>query len=462
MIKLSAVCELFSQPFLLGSDASISGVSIDSRNLEKNELFIAIVGEKYDGHDFLEQAFERGACGAIVSAQDKIKIFKTNKETHTFPLIVVKDTQHALRELAAWHRSSFLFPILALTGSCGKTTTKEMLASILRENYKVYATRGNKNNHFGVPLSILQCTSEDNVGIFELGANHKGEIRANVQLVKPNAALITNVGSAHIGEFGGVEAIFEAKSEIFEGLPHDGVAVYPQDDAFAARWKELLSRYSTLTFGLNPNANLWAENIKYDQSGCASFKLNTPNGKAFVTLALPGEHNVLNALAACALSMTLSVSPDTMAQGLAKCEGVSGRLTFRSGLNGSKIIDDSYNANVKSIEAAMKVLAGFPGKRLLVLGDMGELGQWAEEHHRLVGIKASELGINGVFTCGLLSKSTSDAFRECGHKLSKHFHDIPALLEMLKKHLDAETTLVVKGSQSAHMKDVVSEIVLEM
>lgn len=461
MIQLSNVCSLFNHLVPLVQDISIAGVNIDSRSLEKGELFIAIKGEKYDGHDFLLQAFEKGACGAIVSAQGKVEAFKTKVQASNFPLIVVSDTQRALRDLAAWYRNSLFIPVLALTGSCGKTTTKEMLASILRERYRVFATRGNKNNHLGVPLSILQCTPEDEIGVFELGANHKGEIRANVQLVKPKAALITNVGVAHIGEFGGVEAIFEAKSEIYEGLPGDGIAIYHYEDAFSERWKKLLADRTTLTFGLSHKADVFAKDISYDASSCASFQLHTPKGSAYVKLGFPGEHNILNALAACALSLTQQVSPEMMAQGLAQCTGVSGRLTFRAGLKGAKVIDDSYNANLKSIEAALKVLVGFPGKRFLVLGDMGELGQWGEEHHRQVGIKASELGVDGVFTCGLLSQNTSDAFREKGHQLSFHFADIPALVEVLERHLDSQTTVVVKGSLSAHMKDVVSKIVLE-
>ena len=460
-MKLSAVSKLFNHSLPIINDSTIPGASIDSRSLEKGELFIAIVGEKYDGHDFLAQAFEKGACAAIVSSQHKVALFKEKSETSTFPLIFVRDTQQALRDLAIYHRTSLTFPVVALTGSCGKTTTKEMLASILREQYRVFATRGNKNNHFGVPLSILQCSSEDEIGVFELGANHKGEIRANVQLVKPNAALITNVGFAHIGEFGGVDAIFEAKSEIYEGLSAKGTAIYPYDDAFAEKWKKLLLNHPVLTFGFNVQADIFATNISYDASRCASFQLNTPKGTTLVQLRLPGEHNILNALAACALSFTLDVSLDNMAQGLTKCTGVSGRLTFRKGLKGAQIIDDSYNANVKSIEAALQVLVGFSGKRFLVLGDMGELGKWGEEHHRLIGIKASELGIDAVFTCGILSQSTSDAFREQGHELSFHFRDIPSLLNVLEKHLDDQTTVVVKGSLSAGMKDVVSKIIIE-
>lgn len=461
MMKLSAVCKLFNHSFLLTHDASIMGVSIDSRSLVRGELFIAIVGEKYDGHDFLEQAFENGACGAIVSNQYENRSNVGANNIRPFPLIRVHDTQQALRDLAVYYRTSLSFPVLALTGSCGKTTTKEMLAAILRERYRVFATQGNKNNHFGVPLSILQCSPEDEVGVFELGANHKGEIRANVQLVRPNAALITNVGVAHIGEFGGVEAIFEAKSEIFEGLNAEGIAIYPYDDAFASQWKKLLLDRPVLTFGINDKADVFAQNISYDAARCASFQLNTPKGDIFVKLGLPGEHNVLNALAACALSLTQDISLENIAQGLAKCTGVSGRLTFRAGLKGAKIIDDSYNANVKSIEAAIQVLVGFPGKRFLVLGDMGELGEWAEEHHRLVGMKASELGVDAVFTCGLLSRLTSDTFREQGHELSFHFPDISTLVDELEKYLDEQTTVVVKGSLSAHMKDVVSKIVLE-
>lgn len=455
LMKLSSVTSFFGSSLHPHSDCDVMGVSIDSRVIRPNELFVAIVGEKYDGHDFVEKALQQGACAAIVSK--KLPGIVKNAST---PLILVKDTQKALRNLAELYRSSWTIPVAALTGSCGKTTTKEMIASIFSECYqgKVFATPGNKNNHLGVPLSILQYSKENKAAIFELGANHIGEIRFNVQLVKPQVALITNIGSAHIGEFGGVEAIFSAKSEIFENLPSHGWAIYPYDDVFANEWKKLLAARQTLTFGLNRGADIRAEAIHYDESMCASFQLKTPNGSIAVKLQLPGEHNVLNALAAAALTLVCDVSLEHIAAGLIKCVGVSGRLTFKEGIQGSRVIDDSYNANLQSIEAAMQVLAGFSGKRYLVLGDVGELGQWGEEHHRLIGIKANELQLDGIFTCGTLSYHAHEAFCQLGQGRSEHFENIQLLVERLKLYLDSQTTVVVKGSRSSHMEDVVSAI----
>ena len=449
-MRLSDIGVLFQSSQLLSQDTVIQGVSIDSRTIKPGELFVAIVGERFDGHNFVEQAFQQGACAAIVSHSVETQ--------YSCPLIQVKDTQEALRQLAIWYRSSLDIPVLALTGSSGKTTTKEMLASILSECYRVFATPGNKNNHFGVPLSILQCSPAHEVAVFELGANHIGEIRSNVKLVKPHAALITNVGSAHIGEFGGVEAIFSAKSEIYEGLEPNGVAIYSQDDAFAGRWRKLLAGRKTLTFGLSSDADISAANIVYDELMCTTFELKTPKGTATVKLSLPGEHNVLNALAAAGLSSTLDIAPETIAKGLMQCKGVAGRLVFRKGFQGSQVLDDTYNANLKSIEAAMQVLAGFAGKRFLVLGDIGELGQWAEEHHRLIGTKANELGLDGLFTCGTLSQYANESFKQI---INFHFSDLESLVDTLKKHLDPETIVVVKGSRSSHMENVVSKITIE-
>lgn len=457
-MNLSEVLHFFGFPSLPCHDVKLAGVNIDSRKTIPGELFVAISGEYYDGHDFVEMAFKQGALAAVVS-----KSFFNQHHTNPLfkeSLIPVVDTQIALRDLAAWYRSSLSLLTAALTGSCGKTTTKEMIASILAQQYRVFATPGNKNNHLGVPLSLLQCNEQSEAAIFELGANHLGEIRENVYLVKPDVALITNIGVAHIGEFGGVEAIFAAKSEIFETLTEDGLAIYNADDAFAENWKQLLQLRDvpckTFTFGLNPKADVRAENIHYDKSMNAVFQLITSKGTIPVQLAVPGEHNVRNALAASAVGLAFGVSLEKIAEGLRQCGSVSGRLVFKQGVNGARVIDDSYNANLKSVEAAIQVLAGFSGKRFLVLGDITELGEWGIEHHRLIGVKANELGLDGLFTCGTLSQHASESFQG----FSQHFPDTQTLSEKLKDYLDYQTTLVVKGSRSSHMEEVVLAITI--
>lgn len=440
---------------------TIPNITIDSRHIHPGELFLAIAGEHYDGHDFVEQALKQGACGAIVS-----QVFYDHARSMQKPiqqLIPVPDTQTALCELATEYRNTLILPVIALTGSCGKTTTKEMIANILREQYQpIFATPGNKNNHLGVPLSILRCSPSDKMAVFELGANHIGEIHRNVMLVKPTIALITNVGVAHIGEFGSVNAIFSAKSEIFDTLTMSDWAIYPYEDIFADSWKKLLtnkiSSQHTLTFGVDLQANIRAEAICYNASMCAAFQLMTPTGTIAVQLAVPGEHSVMNALAAAAVGFASHIPLEKIATGLAKFTAVSRRMTVQQGYHGARVIDDSYNANIKSVEAAMKVLAGFPGKRLFVLGDMGELGEWAIEHHQLIGKKAHELGLDGLLTCGPLSVHASQTFAELNHAISKNFSDTEALSTHLKTHLDANTTVVIKGSFSAHMNDVVSAI----
>lgn len=430
---------------------------IDSRQLIPGSIFVAIAGERFDGHDFVEEAFKKGIYAAIVS-----KSFAASEKGQDLAyrydrLIPVDDTQQALHDLAGWYRVSLHIPVAALTGSCGKTSTKEMTAVILREHYQhVFVTPGNKNNHLGVPLTILQCSPQDEVAVFELGANHVGEIRRNIQLVRPHVALITNVGSAHIGEFGSIDNIFKAKSEIFEGLATDGLAIYNADDAFAGAWKEVLNKQRTYTFGLNPQADIQAYDIHYDAMMCPSFQLKTPQGSIKITLSVPGEHNVMNALAAAALGLAFNVSLEHIATGLKKYKGFSGRMFERPGIQGSRIIDDTYNANLKSVEAAMMVLAGFPGKRFFVLGDLGELGEWETEHYRAIGKKANELKLDGLLTCGLNSYHASELFQG----LTEHFTNQSMLIEKLKIYLDPQTTVVVKGSRSSRMEDVVSAITI--
>lgn len=443
----------------LKKQETFSGVfSIDSRQLVPGSIFVAIVGERFDGHDFVEEAFKKGVYAAIV-----LKSFAASEKGQDLAyrygcLIPVDDTQQALHDVAKWYRSTWTIPVAALTGSCGKTSTKEMTASILREYYQsVFVTPGNKNNHLGVPLAVLQCSRQDKVAVFELGANHVGEIRHNVSLVQPKVALITNVGSAHIGEFGSVENIFKAKSEIFEGLrAHDGLAIYNADDAFADAWKEALKEQRTCTFGLNPQADIQALNIRYDAMMCPSFQLKSPQGSIDITLSVPGEHNVMNALAAASLSLALDVPLECMAMGLKNYGGFPGRMFARQGIQGARIIDDTYNANLKSVEAAMLVLAGFPGKRFFVQGDLGELGDWETEHYRAIGKKANELKLDGLFTCGKNSHHAGELFQG----LTEHFENQSMLIEKLKTYLDPQTTVVVKGSRSSHMEDVVSAITI--
>jgi len=428
-----------------------TGVSIDSRKLNPGELFIAIIGERFDGHDFVKQAFDNGACAAVVSHQP-------DSCQDNQPLIYVEDTQKALYDLALYYRETLTLPVAALTGSCGKTTTKQMTASILGERYRVYSTPGNLNNHLGAPLSVLNCKQNNEAAVFELGANHPGEIRSNVKLVQPKTALITNVAPAHIGVFGSLEAIFLAKSEIFEGLPNDGWAIYNRDDNFADLWKANLSRCQALTFGLGPEADVSAETIKFDHQMQASFSLKTPQGSVSVQLPFAGRHNVMNALAAAAIGLTFNLSLDEIASGLRKATGISGRMTFKTGIAGSRIIDDTYNANLSSVDAAIEVLSKFSGKRFLVLGDLAELGDWTEAHHRLIGKNAGLSGLDGLFTCGSASRYASESFGDKG--FSRHFEDHFSLLEALKDRLASDVTVLVKGSRSSHMENVVDAITL--
>lgn len=455
-MMLSDICQLLSPENSIHSkDQVISKVTIDSRQISSpHTLFVALQGDRLNGHDFIESAFQKGALSALVSetfinsAQGQI----IQKKYPAHILIPVQNTQKALQQLSAWYRSNYLTcPVLALTGSSGKTSTKEMVTAILKKQYQqVFATPGNKNNHLGVPLSLLACPENSEVAVFELGANHTGEIFETVQWVRPTAALITNIGVAHIGEFGGVENIFKAKTEIFSTLSTHGTAIYNADDVFSEQWQVLLKNNKTVTFGLNEKADIRATHIKFNHLMCASFVYQGET----IQLAVPGEHNVMNALAAIALASTLPISTKAIREGLEEYNGYSGRLDIKTGLNGARIIDDTYNANLKSVEAALHVLAGFSGKRFLVMGDLAELGEWETEHYHSIGRMASELKLDGLFTYGHRCHEILKTFH--GH--ASHENNIIPLIEKLKNILDLNTTIVIKGSRLAQMEQVVSAI----
>jgi UDP-N-acetylmuramoyl-tripeptide--D-alanyl-D-alanine ligase len=432
---------------LVNGDTNFFGVSIDSRTIAKGELFIAIKGENFDGHEYVEKAFARGASAALVSRE-----IATASQT---PQIIVGDTVLAMGRLAQLWRSQFSIPMVALTGSNGKTTVKEMLRSILiahvgaQESETILATAGNLNNHIGVPLMMMRLNHAHRYAVFEMGMNHLGEIDYLTRLVSPDVALIIMAGTAHIGELGSREAIAAAKGEIIAGLSSQGIAVLNMDDRFGSYWRELAGQRRVISFGIDARADVVGE------FSAQSLVIRYAGESVEAHLHIAGEHNLRNALAAAATAIALKVPLQTVRDGLEDFEGVAGRLRTYSGHKNATIIDDTYNANPDSVRAAIDVLAAKPGKRYLVLGDMGELGADAPAMHADIGAYARHAALDGLFALGTLSEQTVIELGRDGW----HFESPEDLLEELEKVLAPNVTVLVKGSRFMKMERVVEKLV---
>ncbi len=443
-LKLSELTTALSGR-LVSKDATFNGVSIDSRAIQPGQLFIALTGPRFDGHDYLNEVAAKGAVGALVERE---------VSDSTLPQLLVGDTRQALGQLGALNRAAFDKPVAAVTGSSGKTTVKEMLASILRTRGPVHATRGNLNNDLGVPLTLLELAPEHSAAVIELGASRLGEIAYTVAMTKPHVAILNNAGTAHVGEFGGPDKIVEAKGEIIEGLAADGVAVLNLDDKAFDIWKTRAAGRKVLTFALtNSQADFHASDLSTDARGCPSFKLHSPEGVEHVQLNLLGTHNVANAMAAAAAAYALGVSLFGIATGLGAVQPVKGRTVAQLASNGTRVIDDTYNANPTSMCAAVDILAGFPGRTVLVLGDIGELGDWAQQGHHDVGEYARGK-VSALYAVGPMMTHAVNAFGDQAY----HFATQAALIEALGAEQDTNTTILIKGSRSAAMENIVAAL----
>ncbi|MCB1976735.1 MAG: UDP-N-acetylmuramoyl-tripeptide--D-alanyl-D-alanine ligase [Nitrosomonas sp.] len=441
-----------------GDNVLFTGVSTDSRTVCPGELFVALTGENYDGHQFVRAAREQGAVAAMVEHDLNDAALSTD-----FPLVCVENTRSSLGQLSARWRQRFSMPLAAVTGSNGKTTVKEMLAAILRCAVegtvgpddcpsRVLATVGNLNNDIGVPLMLLRLREIHQYAVIEMGMNHAGEIAYLTRLAQPDVAVITNAGAAHIEGLGSVEAVARAKGEIFAGLSQQGAAVINADDDYAPLWRTLIGKRRVIDFGFSAKAQVSAE-FKSEPYG-STIQLKLPDGIQHVTLKVPGTHNIRNGLAAAAAAVALGVNSGAIVAGLERFKGVQGRLQIKQGRNRSVLIDDSYNANPESVKAALAVLAAAAGKKILILGDMGELGKTARDLHRTIGEEARLLKLDELMTVGELSRCASDAYGQG----ARHFNDMEALLDSLENRLDADVTVLVKGSRFMHMERIVNRL----
>ena len=433
---------------LEGEDRAFDAVGTDTRTLPPHALFVALKGERFDGHDFLALAAGKGAAGALVQGL-------RDQRPGELPLLVAKDTRLALGRLSAYWRSKFSMPLVALTGSNGKTTVKEMLASILRAasaDDAVLATRGNLNNDIGVPLTLLDLRAAHRYAVIEMGMNHAGEIRYLSGLAAPDVALVNNAAPAHIEFFPTVDAIARAKGEIFEGLKPGGTAVINADDDHAPIWRDLAAGRRIVDFGIERRA---AVSATYRLDWLESeIVVKLPKGEARAVLRAPGVHNVRNALAASAAAVALEVPAPAIEQGLARFAGIKGRLQRRAAPGGATVIDDTYNANPESMRAAIDVLAAFPAPTILVLGDMGELGSRSAEFHREVGAYARRRNISSLHALGEASREAVAAFGAAGI----HASSLDELLQALRAAATPRATLLVKGSRFMRMERVVAAL----
>lgn len=446
MMMLSEIAKAVNGQ-MLGADIEVFSVGSDSRNIIKNQLFVAIKGEKFDGNTYAAEAIKEGAAAVLVS----------NSQIEARPVVLVSDTRLALGTLAQHWRNKFTLPLVAVTGSNGKTTVKEMIAAILSvSNKNVLATQGNLNNDIGMPMTLLKIRKEHAYAVIEMGMSHLQEIDYLTRIAQPTVAVINNAGTAHIGELGSRENIAKAKSEIFAGLHDDGVAVINADDEFADYWKSLNQGRKVITFGLSQPADVSAT---YQTIGnLTRVSLKTPNGKVDFNLAVLGVHNIQNALAASAVAVALGVEITDIAKGLTGFGAVKGRLNWLAGFNGAVLIDDTYNANPDSMKAAIDVLANQNSNPLtstiFVMGDMGELGENAPQMHTDIGAYAKQKKINQLFTFGELSQL---AAKEYGAS-AQHFSSIEVLVEAIKNKMKQSVTVLVKGSRFMQMERVVHQL----
>lgn len=427
---------------LHGDDIHVSRVSTDSRTLQPGDLFVALRGPHFDAHLFGPQAVDAGARAFIVE-----KILDVH-----IPQILVKDTRKALGQLGALVRQHCPAQIVAITGSCGKTTVKEMLTAILGHHGHTLATQGNFNNEIGVPLTLLRLTPEHHYGVLELGANHAGEIAWTTSLVKPDVALINNVVASHLEGFGSLDEIAKAKGEIFQGVPADGFTLANADDHYWTHWKQLYPQL--IGFGRqNPCAQVFARNVNM-HGPYATFELHTPAGQISMTLTLPGEHQVRNALAAATAASMLNIPLSSIKKGLESTYNLPGRCKIHP-LKQLTLIDDSYNASLDSVLRALDLLATYPGHQIFVFGGMVELGEQTRAAHITVAQYAQQLGIDSILTFGEASKETAIHTHN-----GKHCIDYPTLIRTLQQDIEQHVgcTVLVKGARSARMERVVQDI----
>lgn len=440
--KLSEIVRC-AQGQLVGEDREFSSISTDTRSIHHGALFVALTGPSFDGHDFVAAAAQSGAAAALVARPLPIDL----------PQVVVDDPLAALSAFAHAWRRQFRIPVVGVTGSNGKTTTKELMGAILTQLGPTLVTRGNLNNHIGVPLTLLELTDEHRYAVIEMGANHLGEIAHLAAIAEPTIGIVTNAGAAHLEGFGSLHGVATGKGEMFQALPVEGVAVINADDQFAPLWRDSSTAQRVLTFGFENPADFMAHRVR-EISVVAGFRsdfdLVTPDGTVAATLPLAGLHNLRNALGAAAAACAAGASIEQIVVGFAAMKTVAGRLELKPAINGAFLVDDSYNANPSSLKAGIDATRGFAGARWLVLGEMKELGDSTNELHAEVGRYARQAGIERLLAVGEGSRFSVEAFGRGG----QWFADLDSLIREARSSLSGGVAVLIKGSRANRLERV--------
>jgi UDP-N-acetylmuramoyl-tripeptide--D-alanyl-D-alanine ligase len=432
---------------LLGEDRPYGCVSTDSRTLKPGTLFVALRGPNFDGAAFVQAAASQGAIGALVE----------RAIPGTVPQVVVADTQRALSELARNWRADFSLPVVAVAGSNGKTTAKEMTAAILARMGLCMATHGNLNNHIGVPVTLMRLEASHRSAVIEMGANRIGDVAELMSVAQPTVGLITNAGAEHLEGFGDLDGVAKGEGETVACLKPEGTAIINADDAYAGYWRANSGAKRIVSFGVHHAADFAAKNIfqGIERGEFATrFTLVCPLGERAIMLKAGGAHNVGNALAAAAAASAAGASLEDIALGLADFRAVSGRLQLKAGTRGSWIIDDSYNANPSSVRAGLEVLRSLSGVTWLVLGDMAELGESSQDSHAHIGSYARDCGVKRMFAVGPLSSRAVETFGSGG----EWFADSDSLTRRLQAELSPGVTVLIKGSRINRLERVVQAL----
>jgi UDP-N-acetylmuramoyl-tripeptide--D-alanyl-D-alanine ligase len=432
---------------LIGEDRPFGCVSTDSRTLKPGSLFVALRGPNFDGSAFVQAAAAQGAIGALVERATPAPL----------PQIVVADSLRALQELAGNWRADFSLPVVAVAGSNGKTTAKEMTAAVLARMGLVMATHGNLNNHIGVPVTLMRLEAAHRSAVIEMGANRVGDVAQLMAIAQPTVGLITNAGAEHLEGFGNLDGVAKGEGETVSCLGPDGTAIINADDAYAGYWRANSGAKRVVTFGVHGSADFTAKNIfqGIERGEFATrFTLVCPLGERAVMLKAGGAHNIGNALAAAAAASAAGASLDDIALGLADFRAVSGRLQLKAGTRGSWIIDDSYNANPSSVRAGLEVLRSLSGATWLVLGDMAELGESSQDSHAHIGSYARDCGVKRMFAVGPLSSRAVETFGPGG----EWFADSDSLTRRLQAELSPGVTVLIKGSRINRLERVVQAL----
>lgn len=447
MLDLKKLAQAIKAEYLGNQDIKVSGVSTDTRNIQAGELFIALRAQR-DGHDFIEDAIKKGATAIMVDHKININI----------PQIIVTDTLKGLGQLARAWRRQFNIPIIALTGSCGKTTTKEMIASILRERGSTLATEVNLNNAIGVPLTLLKLRPEHRYAVIEMGTNAPGEIAYSASIAEPSVALITNILEHHLDKLKSIDNISNEKSDIFSYLNHEGIAIINLNEPFAQSWKNKINTEHRVTFGLKTDANVYAEHNHCDLEHC-EFDIVTPIGKQAVYIPQGGKHLTINALAATACTLAVGATLENIAQGFAKLKAVAGRFRRLQLATDTILIDDTQNASFKSIENGIDMLRDYHGKKIVILSNMAEMGTDANLYHEKLGQLLKNSNLDTIFLYGD-KKLLAHTLKICTQ--AKYFDDKQELAKALLPLCQKDTLLLVKGSRGNKMEEINEILIREL